>query len=273
MDIHKPRPWHSFREFLKEYLIIVVGVLTALSAEAGVEWLHWRHQAEVARQELTFDMKRIMAWAGATDADAPCVGARLAQIDAILDGAEATGRLPAIGIVRVPGYGGWVMRSWSTLTYGQTLAHMSNREQLSLSALALQLDNLHQLGPQVADHYTVLKTLTGPGRRIDGQQIDTLRAALIAARSNAGSLRQGATRAETFVIQSGLLSRPQWERAWRQGVDVARAGGLNSGSICAPIPMRFDGRTDGAYGRLAAPMTAPGTARMDDMGIRGESLK
>ena len=27
MDIHKPKPWHGVREFLKEYVIIVVGVL------------------------------------------------------------------------------------------------------------------------------------------------------------------------------------------------------------------------------------------------------
>ena len=33
MEIHKPKPWHGFREFLKEYLIIVVGVLTALAGE------------------------------------------------------------------------------------------------------------------------------------------------------------------------------------------------------------------------------------------------
>jgi hypothetical protein len=33
MDLHKPKPWHSFREFLKEYLIIVVRVLTALAGE------------------------------------------------------------------------------------------------------------------------------------------------------------------------------------------------------------------------------------------------
>ena len=30
MDIHKPKPWHGVREFLKEYLIIVVGAQTAL---------------------------------------------------------------------------------------------------------------------------------------------------------------------------------------------------------------------------------------------------
>ncbi len=52
MDLHKPKPWHGLREFLKEYLIIVVGVLTALTAEAGVEWLHWRHLASQHAEEL-----------------------------------------------------------------------------------------------------------------------------------------------------------------------------------------------------------------------------
>ena len=52
MDIHKPKPWHSAREFLKEYVIIVVGVLTALAAESGVEWLHWRHLAAQHAEEL-----------------------------------------------------------------------------------------------------------------------------------------------------------------------------------------------------------------------------
>ena len=33
MDIHKPKPWHGWREFLKVYATIVIGVLTALAAE------------------------------------------------------------------------------------------------------------------------------------------------------------------------------------------------------------------------------------------------
>jgi len=51
MDIHKPKPWRGVREFLKEYVIIVVGVMTALGAEQGAEWLHWRHltQQNMAR--------------------------------------------------------------------------------------------------------------------------------------------------------------------------------------------------------------------------------
>ena len=52
MDIHKPKPWHSLREFLKEYVIIAVGVLTALGAEQAAEWVHLRNETAEAREAL-----------------------------------------------------------------------------------------------------------------------------------------------------------------------------------------------------------------------------
>jgi len=36
MEFHKPKPIHIWHEFLKEYAIIVIGVLTALAAEQAV---------------------------------------------------------------------------------------------------------------------------------------------------------------------------------------------------------------------------------------------
>ncbi len=48
MDIHKPKPWYGAREFLKEYVIIVVGVLTALGAEQVVEHLRWQKAVDEA---------------------------------------------------------------------------------------------------------------------------------------------------------------------------------------------------------------------------------
>jgi len=57
MDIHKPKPWHGVREFLKEYVIIVVGVLTALGAEQVAEWLHWREQVALADEALTAEVQ------------------------------------------------------------------------------------------------------------------------------------------------------------------------------------------------------------------------
>ena len=113
MDIHKPKPWHGLREFLKEYVIIVVGVLTALAGEQAVERLEWAHKVHFAedamRRELLVD-------------DGPQAYQRLAmhdcltaRLDAIRAGVE-TGA-PRADLVRlIDGY------HLDFLTY-DTLAH------------------------------------------------------------------------------------------------------------------------------------------------------
>ena len=84
MDIHKPKPWHGVREFLKEYVIIVVGVLTALGAEQAVEWLHWRHEVASARQTLRPEYLRIVRLVGVRVAQLPCIAERVDALNDIL---------------------------------------------------------------------------------------------------------------------------------------------------------------------------------------------
>jgi hypothetical protein len=71
VDIHKPKPWRGWREFLKEYAIIVVGVLTALGAEQSVEALRHRAEADEARRaiqdELGDDLNAFAAYAMQSD--------------------------------------------------------------------------------------------------------------------------------------------------------------------------------------------------------------
>jgi hypothetical protein len=59
MDIHKPKPWRGWPEFVKEIGTIVIGVLIALVAEQAVERLEWAHKVRAAedamRVELLFD--------------------------------------------------------------------------------------------------------------------------------------------------------------------------------------------------------------------------
>ena len=80
MDIHKPKPWHGVREFLKEYVIIVVGVLTALAAEQGVEWLHWRHQAQVAQVRIADEIEQNLRAGYARVMLQKCYDARLVEL-------------------------------------------------------------------------------------------------------------------------------------------------------------------------------------------------
>lgn len=53
MDIHhKHGPIRNWREFLKEYGIIVLGVLTALAGEQAVEAVHHHYEAKEVRDAL-----------------------------------------------------------------------------------------------------------------------------------------------------------------------------------------------------------------------------
>src|SRR5690242_748023 len=113
MDIHKARPWHGVREFLKEYAIIFVGVLTALAAESAVEWLHWRHVVSDTRAELAADAKYTLTDIAEREAQSPCLVRTFAFIQATLDRAASDGgRVPAIASLNAPSRRAWTLRSY-----------------------------------------------------------------------------------------------------------------------------------------------------------------
>lgn len=57
MDVHKPKLVHNWREFLKEYAIIVVGVLTALFAEQAVQSIEWHHKVDAAIADMNNELR------------------------------------------------------------------------------------------------------------------------------------------------------------------------------------------------------------------------
>ena len=85
MDIHKPKPWHGFREFLKEYLIIVVGVLTALASEQTVEWLHWRQVVAETREALNHELSFDLGVVETRIDQAPCMARRLSELTTVFE--------------------------------------------------------------------------------------------------------------------------------------------------------------------------------------------
>ena len=142
MDVHKPRSWRGLREFFKEYLIIVVGVLTALAAEQGVEWLHWRHQVEVAEDALRAELRHNLMAAYERMAVGECVQARLRQMSERLmqDRWEPVAALPATLPVEDPrfiGYGlpvvyatpvrPWPTAAWETALSSGAFNHMPRK--------------------------------------------------------------------------------------------------------------------------------------------------
>jgi hypothetical protein len=95
MDIHKPKRWHGLREFLKEYVIIVVGVLTALGAEQAASAMHDRTIANEARESVRAEVRENLWWLERRESQQPCVRQRLAEIGDVLDRARHGRPYPA----------------------------------------------------------------------------------------------------------------------------------------------------------------------------------
>jgi hypothetical protein len=133
MDIHKPKPWHGWREFLKEYVTIVVGVLTALAAEQVVEGAHWRHEVEVERAALHSEVRYNLATAVFRRSQQACVDARLKQIAEVFRRHGHGEPLNIVGRVGRPPLWLGATGSWDIAVAGQALGHMPQKEKVALS--------------------------------------------------------------------------------------------------------------------------------------------
>ena len=264
MDIHKPKPWHGWREFLKEYGIIVLGVLTALGAEQVAEWLHWREEVSVARKGVAFDLRRVIGQAAMTDVAAPCVAKRLGEFSDALDEAQVSKKLPPIGWGGGPPTPAWSIRSWSRLQSGQTLAHMSNRDQLMLAAINSTVEGAH-VARVAEDHdWGVIETMVGPGRPSSDAEIASLRAVIGVTGQNAYAQRALGRQVGTLIVRSGFLSKKEIDDAYADGV---RYGKISA--FCHPTPSPFAHSRDMITRGLTEPPIKPGEGRVGTVGVNG----
>ena len=230
MDIHKPKPWHGVREFLKEYAIIVVGVLTALAAEQGVEWLHWQDQAERARAALAVDFEGVLTNASERVAVTPCIVRRIQDLSRLVDRASGDRRLPPLGFVGEAPSRPWNLRSWETLQASGTMAHMPRSEMQRYSSIQLYLVNRQAIRDQERHNWTVLNGLVGPGRPFGEAEETEMRAMLSLVSGDAGNMLGGARDLRGRILATHLLTETRKADAERHGVRLAREN-----DICQPI--------------------------------------
>lgn len=135
LDIHKPKPVHSLREFLSEILVIVVGVVIALSGEQLVESFHWRKAVSETREalnnELAFDLGVIRT----RREQAPCMARRVSELRAILAAHAAGKPVRLVGAVSQPNFPHLRTSVWETAIADQSISHMPRDLRLRYAAL------------------------------------------------------------------------------------------------------------------------------------------
>jgi hypothetical protein len=186
MDIHKPKAVHNWRELLKEIGIIVIGVLIALGAEQAVDTIHWMRQVDAGEDVLKGAFVEKAKNAALRDVQSDCIARRLAFLSAVLQRASEDGRLPPIGAIGHPPYTPWSIGSWDGLVASQTISHLPRQKTIDYSIISQRTIFLSGLSDREEAQWTLLGTMSGPGRRLSDAEAEQLRIVLAeAADSNA----------------------------------------------------------------------------------------
>jgi hypothetical protein len=164
MEIHRPKPWQGLREFAREILTIVIGVLLALGAEQVVEAL--RHRDVVARGEeaLKDNFARFVSFNASVGQEQACMAQRTAELRAVLDKAAITHRLPRIGAIPQPEPRPWQIDTWEAMVSSQAATYVPQDRGVLYSRIAVSAVDIYTVALQEWTDWGVLKSLSGPPR-------------------------------------------------------------------------------------------------------------
>lgn len=230
MHVHKPKPFHGWGEFLKEYGIIVLGVLTALALEQAVETL--RHREIVSRGEdaLRDNFARFVKFKAIADQEAPCMAARAAEIRAILDEAGRTRRLGRVGEIPQPTPLPWQIDTWEAMIASGAAPYLPHYRTVTYSRIAMSGVDLYNVATSEWEEWGALRSLSGPPRAFSEAEEAKDRETLARAVEEARLVRFFADHTVTRIVSTHLLDR--------EALDEASASARNSDeatSMCHPI--------------------------------------
>jgi len=175
MEFHKPKPIRNWREFTKEYAIIVLGVLTALAGEQAVEWLHWQSEVTAARASLRSEMAPIAEYYGWRAAIASCVDKKLDSVGTMIADAAA-GRVPNTRGIVFNGLGAPLYDSeWQSQRASQTLTHFPRQELALMSAFYGQRQVMNDWALEEASAWAGLAVLQDAAQKLGPADLAQLR--------------------------------------------------------------------------------------------------
>lgn len=183
MEIHKPRPFHNWREFLKEYAIIVLGVATALAAEQAVEWWHWEAEVKVARAAIYAEVRsNNISFSARRIAYAACLDRQAAEAERILDDLQA-GRPPGRFTAFHAGAHNLLNdNEWQSQRSAQSLTHFPGEELAQLSSHYALLPLARDWLDRETEAWNTLSVLRQPPTNLAPGDLLPLRKALATAR-------------------------------------------------------------------------------------------
>ncbi|WP_304170484.1 hypothetical protein [Phenylobacterium aquaticum] len=137
MDIHRPKPVHSWREFASEILVIVVGITIALSGEQTLEWLHWRHEVAETRAALRKEVGIDLDSLDFIISEEPCIDRRLAEVGSALG---VPGAPPLKRPLGQPQFPNMPSAAWDVARASGVVSHLPQEEASHYRSIYTELE-------------------------------------------------------------------------------------------------------------------------------------
>jgi hypothetical protein len=167
MDLHKPKMIRNWREFLKEYAIIVIGVLTALFAEQAVQSFEWHQKIDAA----VADMNNELGLGDGPEAYQrlaihDCVATQLSAIRSSIEQGDRSQSRTLIDRLWVPN------RTWDSLardaaTASDISAHMPHQRMLQYRIAYEMVPDMQRLAEKELVDLGHLRALPSTGGPLD----------------------------------------------------------------------------------------------------------
>jgi hypothetical protein len=203
--MEKPNPIHNWRSFLKEYAIIVIGVLTALVAQQAAEWWHWRSEVATARQALKAEMGVNNGFFARRISNAPCLERQVSEADAILAALEAHHEPSKFTNFR-NGNGNLLLESeWQSERASQVLTHFPRAELAVMGSYYAMLPDYKNWISQEGESWRELSGLRKPLPGLTASDLAHLRVSLETAKISLGLIISNAPRMLRWSKQLGIV--------------------------------------------------------------------
>lgn len=236
------------RKFLREIASIVLGVLIALALGALAAEIGWRIEVAQANDALGEELGEIVGQGLERERADRCVETKLDAIGAIINGAEASGRLPPTGTIGTPLYRTWSTGLWDSTVSADIASHMRRETLDNLSGAYQFVRIIDQATADELAAWIELYAVVGPGRAVSTEELTRLRDALSRARSAHRRIAMGGIRLDQLTRKFALPVDAETVRRYREGP---------LGPICEPIA-EYDGEQYGSapFSGAAASMRA-----------------
>jgi hypothetical protein len=234
MDVHKPKPVHSWRAFTVEIATIVLGVLIALGAEQVAEGLRVRHQVRQDMVLLARELSGELAEGVVRMRMTECVDARLNALAAAVDEADRAGRLPPMPVPGRPRTLVYTTAAWTSVVASPAATHLPHDQFQEFAYVYGLMSLATPLNDAETTDWSEIYSLAGPGRRLDAGSAQRLLVTIADARTinlqMATIAAQLAKEIDRLDLRFDADSRARIRRALTSPMAV-----IDTRHVCTPV--------------------------------------